>query len=97
MRLAQGALAFEVPGYFENGFNFFFGEVKVANKIAAAEIGLHKIISCLVYAGHGPGLHTKYFGAGKRAVFPGDAHAFTAFHIVTQVFQVVVRQAAQRA
>jgi len=42
---AKGAFLFEVPGYFQYCIDFFFGEVKVADEIAAAEISLHFLVS----------------------------------------------------
>ncbi len=45
MRFAQGALALQIPGYIQNGFDFLFGEVQVADEVATTKIGLHCIIS----------------------------------------------------
>src|SRR5258706_6168205 len=41
MRFAQSAFALQVPGYFQNSFDFFFREVQVADKIATSKISLH--------------------------------------------------------
>jgi hypothetical protein len=36
VRLSQSAFSLQVKGYLENGFNFLFCEVKIANHVAAA-------------------------------------------------------------
>src|SRR5215468_2828104 len=41
MRFPQRALAFQVPGDIQDGFDFLFREVQVADKIATSEVGLH--------------------------------------------------------
>ena len=43
MRFAQGALALQIPGYIQNGFDFLFGEVQVADQITTTKICLHCI------------------------------------------------------
>jgi len=45
VRLAERALALEIPGDLKHGLDFFFAEVEVADEVAAAEIGLHERIS----------------------------------------------------
>jgi hypothetical protein len=48
MRLAKRTLALQVPGHIQNGFDFLFGEVEVANEIATPKIGLHKFAPLFV-------------------------------------------------
>jgi len=36
VQLAQGALALQVEGYIQDGFDFFFGEVEIANQVTVA-------------------------------------------------------------
>jgi hypothetical protein len=41
MGFTEGALALQIPGYLQNSFDFLFGEVQVADKVATSKIGLH--------------------------------------------------------
>ena len=40
MRFAERALALQVPGYVQYGFDFFLGEIKITNKVASTKVGL---------------------------------------------------------
>ncbi len=45
MRFAQGAFALQVEGNIQDGFDFFFAEVQVADQITTVKIGLHNLFS----------------------------------------------------
>src|SRR5512138_3097802 len=81
MRFSESALAFQIPGYIQNGFDFLFREVQVADQVATSKISLHcfcLLVLCLQRRSRRP-VETTYLDYSETVYLPVTVGLDTGF------------------